>query len=185
MILANVTIDNKREISYKMVMSSNLSKRLKNYQTIASVVAKFRKQGKTIVFVNGCFDLLHFAHVLFLEKAKKFGDVLVVGISSDKVIKMVKGKNRPIYPEKVRAGLVASLASVDLVVIMKEKLEQGIDFHRLIEKIRPKVMVLEKGNSAIPATKALIEKYGGKLYLMGRQHPHISTSQIIKKISET
>ena len=167
-----------------MVMKTNLLKRIRTYRGISQEVGKLRKQGKTIVFANGCFDVLHFAHSLFLEKAKRFGDVLVVGVSSDKVIRKIKGKTRPIYPEKIRAGLVASLSSVDLVVIMKENLYHGIDFHRLAKKIKPDIMVLNNDNSAIPGTRELIEKYGGQLRLVARQHPSISSTETIKKIFE-
>ena len=183
-ILAFAKIDNKSKVSYKKIMKTDLYRRIKNYQEISREVGELRKQGKAIVFVNGCFDVLHFAHALFLEKAKKFGNVLVVGIASDKVIKKVKGEMRPIYPEKIRAGLVASLSVVDLVVIMKENLYHGVDFHKLIAKIKPDVMVLNDDNSDIPTTRRLVKKYGGQLRLVPRQHPTISTTTTIKKISE-
>jgi len=71
---------------------------------------------KKIVFTNGCFDILHLGHVKYLEKAKKLGDILVVGVNSDDSVKRLKGKNRPINPLYDRCCLIASLKSVDYVI---------------------------------------------------------------------
>jgi len=76
--------------------------------------------GKTIVFTNGCFDLLHIGHVQYLKAAKAQGDILVVGLNSDRSVRKIKGPNRPVVPEKERAEVLAALACVDMVTIFEE-----------------------------------------------------------------
>lgn len=78
------------------------------------------RQGKTLVFTNGCFDLLHAGHVHALEAARRLGDILVVGINADASVRRLKGNTRPIIPETERAELVAALKPVDYVVVFSE-----------------------------------------------------------------
>ena len=82
----------------------------------------FERRGKTVVFTNGCFDLVHAGHVRALEAARQFGDILVVGVNSDSSVRRLKGDSRPIVPETQRAELVAALKPVDYVVIFSEVL---------------------------------------------------------------
>ncbi len=91
---------------------------------------------KKVVFTNGCFDILHYGHVSYLEKARKLGDILIVGLNSDDSIKRIKGNNRPINTQKDRAFVLAGLACVSYVVIFDEDTPE-----KLIEKIRPHVLV--------------------------------------------
>jgi len=74
---------------------------------------KWKKSGKKMVFTNGCFDLIHLGHIRYLEKAKSFGDYLVIGLNSDSSVKKIKGSNRPIVPEKDRAEILTALWFVD------------------------------------------------------------------------
>ncbi|MGA3328299.1 MAG: adenylyltransferase/cytidyltransferase family protein, partial [Terriglobia bacterium] len=78
---------------------------------------RLRRQGRRIAFANGCFDILHVGHVRYLEGARRCGDVLVVGVNSDRAVTTLKGEGRPILPAEGRAELVAALESVDYVVI--------------------------------------------------------------------
>lgn len=89
-----------------------------------------------IVFTNGCFDVLHFGHVYYLEQAKKLGDMLVVGLNSDASVRRLKGMSRPINGEKERAYVLAALAFVDYVVVFEEDTPK-----RLIELVKPDVLV--------------------------------------------
>lgn len=95
-----------------------------------------RKEGKTIVFTNGCFDILHRGHVEYLEKARALGDILVVGLNSDRSVRRIKEKGRPLFPEMDRAVVLAGLTSVDYVVIFDEDTPLS-----LIEEVRPQVLV--------------------------------------------
>ena len=83
-------------------------------------VQALKKAGKTIVFTNGCFDLLHVGHVRYLNAARAEGDVLVVGLNSDHSVREIKGPRRPIVPENERAEVLASLACVDFVTLFDE-----------------------------------------------------------------
>src|SRR5690606_31847618 len=96
----------------------------------------WREQGKTMVFTNGCFDLLHPGHVRLLEAARALGDVLVVAINSDESVRGLKGPTRPILPEDERAEVLASFAAVDAVTIFGEETPSA-----LIEKVIPDVLV--------------------------------------------
>jgi len=97
---------------------------------------KWRKQGKKLVFTNGCFDLLHLGHIRYLKKAKSLGDILVVGLNSDRSVKKIKGEKRPILPEKERAEILSSLWFVDYVVLFNEETPE-----RLIRELEPDVLV--------------------------------------------
>lgn len=101
------------------------------------LVSLLKKQkNKKLIFTNGCFDLLHFGHITYLEKAKKLGDILIVGINSDSSVRALKGKNRPINSQFQRACMVAALYFVDFVVIFDENTP-----YELIKALKPDVLV--------------------------------------------
>jgi D-beta-D-heptose 7-phosphate kinase/D-beta-D-heptose 1-phosphate adenosyltransferase len=95
-----------------------------------------KRQGRKIVFTNGCFDVLHFGHVHYLLQAKELGDILVIGLNSDDSVRRLKGPTRPINGEKERAFVLAALACVDYVVVFDEDTPK-----ELIETVRPDVLV--------------------------------------------
>lgn len=101
---------------------------------IEELCNQIRKQKKTIVATNGCFDILHAGHVRYLKKSKDFGDVLIVGLNSDSSVKMLKGEGRPINNENDRAEVLCALSSVDYVVIFNEK--SPVD---LLDMIKPNI----------------------------------------------
>jgi rfaE bifunctional protein nucleotidyltransferase chain/domain len=89
-------------------------------EKLKSLVDDHKKHGQTIVFANGCFDILHVGHVRYLEAARQQGDILIVGINSDASVRSLKGPGRPILDESARARLVAALRAVDYVVLFSE-----------------------------------------------------------------
>lgn len=99
-----------------------------------NLLKKLRSENKTIVTTNGCFDILHVGHVRYLEKAKSFGDVLIVALNSDKSVKSIKGESRPINNENDRAEILSALRSVDYVILFDE--DSPID---LLLQIKPDV----------------------------------------------
>jgi len=103
-----------------------------NYSTIN----KIKSEEKKIVFTNGCFDLLHVGHIRYLSQAKDLGDILIIGLNSDKSVKKLKGNNRPINSFEDRAKLLAALKSVDLVIMFEEQTPEN-----LIKEIIPDVLV--------------------------------------------
>ena len=101
---------------------------------IEELTNQIKKQGKTIVATNGCFDILHVGHVRYLKKSKEFGDVLIVGLNSDASVRSIKGPNRPINNEFDRAEVLCALNSVDYVVLFDEDSPRD-----LLELIKPNV----------------------------------------------
>ncbi len=105
-------------------------------EDLAARLGEGRKSGQTIVFTNGCFDIMHVGHVRYLGQARSQGDMLVVGLNSDSSVRAIKGDSRPIVGQDHRAELLASLACVDYVVPFEE-----LDPLRLIQVIKPDVLV--------------------------------------------
>ena len=118
------------------INKSSSDKHIKTKSQIKSLVRDLKERGEKIVFTNGCFDLLHIGHICYLEKAKSYGDILIVGINSDKSVKAIKGKNRPINVESDRAYILASIEVVDYVVIFHENTP-----YDLIKVIKPHTLV--------------------------------------------
>lgn len=97
---------------------------------------RLRREGKRIVFTNGCFDILHAGHVKYLARARSMGDVLVIGLNSDESVRGIKGALRPINPEKERAEVLAAMASVDYIALFDEP-----DPAAIIREVQPDVLV--------------------------------------------
>ena len=115
---------------------SNSDQHIKNWDEISSIVNELKNKDKKIIFTNGCFDILHIGHIKYLEKAKSFGDILILGLNSDESIRRLKGKNRPINTQDDRAYILASLEVVDYLVIFEEDTP-----FELIKLIKPDVLV--------------------------------------------
>ena len=109
---------------------------LRDLRELSSLVKNLRREGKKIVFTNGCFDIIHAGHVDYLEEAKSFGDFLIVGMNSDKSVRKIKGEKRPIVPEGYRARVLEGLRAVDCVFIFDD--ETPI---KVIETVRPDILV--------------------------------------------
>lgn len=142
-------------------------------------VERVKGAGKKVVFTNGCFDILHQGHVRYLSEAKKCGDYLIVGLNSDRSVRNIKGKNRPLMSEGARAELLAALCFVDGVVIFDDE-----DPLAIIKYLQPQVLV--KGadwaeDDIIGAE--LIRKAGGEVKTIPLV-PDISTSDIIRRIAD-
>lgn len=112
------------------------SSKLKTAASVARLLDRQRRAGKKIVFTNGCFDVLHVGHVRYLARARRLGDVLVVGINTDASVRKLKGPGRPVNSEKDRAEVLGSLAAVDYTVLFDDPTPL-----RLIEKVRPDLLV--------------------------------------------
>lgn len=163
-------------------------RKIKNYREIAKIAASLKRQNNKIVFATGCFDIMHFGHVIFLNYAKKQGDVLIIGLGNDKTVKKLKGENRPIMNEKLRSRMLAALQIVDYVIINKERLvNYNIDFSVLISKIKPDIFIVPSTDKKLDYKRKLVERYGGKLKTCKRLPPEhlrggISSSKILEKL---
>ena len=118
------------------INKSNSNEHIKTWNEISSIVSELKNKNKKIVFTNGCFDILHTGHVKYLEEAKKFGDILILGLNSDDSVRRLKGNNRPINSQIDRSYILASLEVVDYVVIFFD--DTPLD---LINLIKPDVLV--------------------------------------------
>jgi len=124
-------------IEYESSLNKSSSdKHIKTQPEIARLSQELKLKGKKIVFTNGCFDLLHAGHISYLEKAKNFGDVLIIGLNADSSVTSLKGKGRPINLQEDRAYILAALEVVDYVVIFDEDTP-----YKLIKSIKPHILV--------------------------------------------
>ncbi|MFG1915812.1 D-glycero-beta-D-manno-heptose 1-phosphate adenylyltransferase [Micromonospora sp. NPDC048898] len=142
-----------------------------------AIVAEYREAGRSVVFTNGCFDVLHRGHVRYLEQARALGDLLIVAVNSDGSVRRLKGPDRPVNPVEDRGALLAALACVDHVVVFEEDSPAA-----LIEAVRPDVYV--KGGDYPPELvpeAPLVRRLGGQVHTLGYV-PDRSTSAIIERI---
>jgi len=148
--------------------------------TLEKLILRFapgKRNGKRVVFTNGCFDLLHPGHIKLLEAARALGDILVVGINSDESVRTLKGPGRPVIPENERAEILASLECVDAVVIFDELTPQ-----KTVTALLPDILV--KGGDW-PSNQIVgreqVEASGGKVILIDVVQGY-STTEILNKI---
>ncbi len=146
-------------------------------EELKTELERLQREGKKIVFTNGCFDILHVGHTRYLKEAKQLGDVLVLALNSDDSVRAIKGDKRPLVPENERADVVASLTSVDYVTIFSETTPLT-----LIEYIKPDVLVKggDWAEESIVGRESVV-KWGGRVAII----PEIkgaSTTNIVAKI---
>ncbi|MBP8976071.1 MAG: D-glycero-beta-D-manno-heptose 1-phosphate adenylyltransferase [Bacteroidetes bacterium] len=139
-----------------------------------------KRQGKKVVFTNGCFDILHRGHVEYLQKAKQLGDVLIVGLNTDASVKRLKGAERPIVQQEDRAIVIAALAAVDYVCLFDEDTP-----YELIRVIVPDVLVKGADWSVENVVgRDIVEAAGGMVKTIDFV-PDRSTTSIITRIIQT
>jgi rfaE bifunctional protein nucleotidyltransferase chain/domain len=159
------------------VTSMAVREKLKSLDELAAIAAAARAKGQTVVFTNGCFDLLHRGHVHILRQAKAAGDLLIVGVNSDRSVKSIKAQQRPILPETDRVELIAAMEMVDYVILFDDP-----DPYKLIAAIKPQVLAKGGDWSSDKIIGAdIVEAAGGRVavipYLKG-----FSTTEIIERI---
>lgn len=140
---------------------------------------RLRERGETLVFTNGCFDLLHVGHVRSLEQARSFGDRLVVAVNTDASVRRNKGRGRPLVPARQRAEVIAALACVDWVVLFGEDTPL-----RTILRLRPDV--LAKGGDWRLDTivgRAEVEGWGGRVVRL-REVPRVRTTSLLARATK-
>lgn len=132
---ATVTLSEIEEYESSLHQSTS-EMHIKSKEEIYTLAKRLKKEGKKVVFTNGCFDILHVGHVKYLQEAKSYGDVLIVGLNSDSSVRELKGPTRPVNLEEDRAYILAALESVDYVVLFSEETP-----HELIKNIEPDILV--------------------------------------------
>lgn len=146
-------------------------------EQLAALVANDRKEGRTIAFANGCFDVLHVGHVRYLQGASAEADRLIVAVNSDASVRALKGEGRPIMDESARAEIVAAIRGVDYVVVFADR-----TVARLLETLRPDVHC--KGTDYTVETvpeRETVRAYGGRIAIVGDPKDH-STADLVSRI---
>lgn len=169
------TAISRTEIADELLSQNELRTKRVSFDTLLRRIASHREAGESIVFTNGCFDLLHAGHVQILQEAAVLGDVLVVAVNSDASVSRLKGPERPVIAEGDRARLLEALACVDYVTVFEDATP-----HRLLEAIRPDVL-MKGGTSQTVVGREVVEGYGGRIVQLGCV-PDRSTTQIVNKL---
>lgn len=156
-----------------------ISSKIKTPKALKAIISDCRRKTKRIAFTNGCFDILHYGHVKYLEDAGKKADILIVAVNSDNSVKRLKGPKRPLCPLKERMKVLAGLSSVDYVVSFKEDTPAEI-----IRYLKPDILI--KGTDyriKDIAGGEIVRSYGGTVkrveYLKG-----FSVTSLINKIAK-
>jgi rfaE bifunctional protein nucleotidyltransferase chain/domain len=151
--------------------------KIKTVRQIKRIAARLRKKKRTIVFTNGCFDMLHLGHIAYLERCRRLGDVLIVGVNTDRSVKKIKGPSRPIMRAYERVRILSALACIDYVVLFGDRTPR-----RLIAAIEPDV--LAKGGdwkkSDIVGADS-VRTCGGRVSVIPFVKGH-STTRLIERI---
>ena len=150
-----------------------------NLERLKEYVKDYKKENKKIVWVNGCFDLLHPGHLYFLKKAREQGDILIIGMDSDKSIKRLKGLSRPIIPEQQRAETLASLEFVNHVLII-----QFCEIKKILQELKPQIYFKSKNHRICDINdyeRETIKEYTQEIFISNNL-PGFSTTEIIKKL---
>jgi D-beta-D-heptose 7-phosphate kinase / D-beta-D-heptose 1-phosphate adenosyltransferase len=155
------------------------AEKIVSIDTLIDRLAALRASGRTVVFTNGCFDLLHVGHITYLNEARGLGDTLVVGLNTDRSVSALKGPSRPIIPEEERSHLMAALECVDYVILFDE--DTPLD---MISRIKPDILVKGADYSREEVVgHEIVESYGGRVELI-KLVENRSTSDLIRKIRE-
>lgn len=153
--------------------------KIKNRDVLAAIIETEKARGKRIVFTNGCFDLLHAGHVKYLQKARRLGDMLVLGLNSDASVRRLKGARRPLIGEEERAHILAALDCIDYVVIFDEDTPL-----ELISTLKPHILAKGGDYTAEGVVgKDIVEAYGGRVELVSFVDGK-STTNIIERVLE-
>ena len=136
----------------------------------------WKQQGKTVVFTNGCYDLLHPGHVRLLEQARSLGDILILALNSDASVRRMKGPSRPMIPENDRAAMASALAAVDAVTLFDEDTPR-----ELIAAVLPDILIKGADWSHFIAGREEVEAAGGRVLTVALE-PGYSTTTIVETI---
>jgi rfaE bifunctional protein nucleotidyltransferase chain/domain len=159
-------------------MFRTAASKIKELDALREICAEARQAGKTIALANGCFDILHVGHTRYLQGARAEADVLITGINGNTSVRKLKGENRPLQSEQDRALLIASLHSVDWVVIFPEDTVEN-----LLRTLKPDVHC--KGTDYTPETvpeRDIVNAYGGRVAIVGDPKDH-DTSALLARLA--
>jgi len=155
-----------------------LSSKLKTLPELNEIAAQARGAGRTVVFGNGCFDLLHVGHIRYLAGARELGDVLILALNGDRSVRKLKGAGRPLMPELERAEILAALECVDYIIVFDDSTVDS-----LLKAIRPDVHAkgTDYTKETVPERETVVS-YGGRIAIVGDPKEH-STRDYLKQIT--
>jgi rfaE bifunctional protein nucleotidyltransferase chain/domain len=160
-----------------MTNLDTINNKIISRECLPTMLKIWREEGKSIVFTNGCFDIIHPGHINYLSMAADLGDILIIGLNSDDSVKRLKGKDRPYQDENSRALILAALSFTSSVVLFTEDTP-----HELISLIKPDVLVKGGDYKAEEIVGYdIVTENGGKVYTLGFLEGH-SASGIIRRI---
>lgn len=148
-------------------------------EQLVSLREQWRREGRTVVFTNGCYDILHPGHIALLEQARSLGDALILALNTDASVRRMKGPARPLVAEQDRAELAAALAAVDAVALFDEDTPRD-----LIAAVLPDVLVKGADWSHFIAGREEVEAAGGRVVALPLE-PGFSTTSIVERILAT
>jgi len=143
---------------------------------LAQARAEWRRAGKTVVFTNGCYDILHPGHIRLLEKARSLGDLLILGLNTDASVARLKGPTRPLIPEQERARMALMLEAVDAVTLFDEDTPR-----ELIAEVLPDILIKGADWAHFIAGREEVEAAGGKVMALALE-PGYSTTNIVEEL---
>lgn len=155
--------------------------KLKKLEELVEIRANLRKSGKTVVWTNGCYDLMHAGHIDCFRRAKKLGDILITGVNSDKSVRKLKGQGRPLHSQDRRAFLLSELSSIDYLLICGDE-----NMVHYLNVLQPDIYT--KGGDYTLETinqeeRRLVEGYGGKIIIVPSIHD-LPTTRIVDSLIE-
>ena len=152
-------------------------KKIHSLQSLKDIRASLKREGKTVVFTNGCFDLIHSGHVFLFKEAKKLGDVLIVAVNDDESIQTIKGTSRPIFPVTERLEILEAIEQIDYLISFPDETPR-----KVISALLPDVLVKGedwKKNEVVGRKE--VEEAGGKVVLVSL-HKGQSTTSLLERI---
>lgn len=158
----------------------NTANKIVSVEVLQTIVEDLKKQGKIVVFANGCFDLLHVGHIRYLQGARGLGDVLIVAVNNDESVRDLKGSGRPVMPAEERAEIVNAFSCVDFVVVFGERTVEN-----LLLRLKPDIHC--KGTDYTEETvpeRDVVKSYGGRVAIVGDPKNH-STRDLIRSLEGT
>jgi D-beta-D-heptose 7-phosphate kinase/D-beta-D-heptose 1-phosphate adenosyltransferase len=177
--LGTSTVSPAEIINTVALSHSDSDSKIKHLDVLTAIITAEKTRGKRVVFTNGCFDLLHAGHVKYLQKARKLGDLLVLGLNSDASVRRLKGEMRPLISEDERAHILAALDCIDYVVLFDQDTPL-----ELITALKPHILAKGGDYTADGVVgKDVVEAYGGRVELVSFVDGK-STTNIIERILE-
>jgi cytidyltransferase-like protein len=164
-----------------------MTTKIKTYNEIHNIVKKLKEDNKTIAFKTGCFDILHIGHLRTIQSIKEYSDILIIGVGSDLTVSTLKGANRPIFTQNIRAEMVAGIECVDYVLILNEQLKGSIDHEEALSVILPNFYSLPNDDKSLDQKILLAKSINTQsiAVMLEQQSTFIkdcSTSTILNKV---